>query len=142
MIRIGRISDLSNDFDENWLVVRVLKGDIPPHAIHEPRLSPSRQLFHKYLEAKADGKLNAEWFQQVYAKAYLREIITDRKNLLLLDRLYQDSYAKSILLAGLCEDETLCHRSILAGMLAGAGAKIVCNVEYKKYYKMFQELIA
>ena len=93
MIKIGRISDVSTDFDENWLVVRSLKA-VPPHAIHEPRLSPSRRLFHSYLDAKAEGKVGAEWFQRVYVRAFLRELASDRANMLLVDQLYRDSFTK------------------------------------------------
>ena len=141
MIKIGRISDISTDFDENWLVVRSLKA-VPPHALHEPRLSPSRRLFHSYLDAKAEGKVDAEWFQRVYVSAFLRELASDRANMLLLDQLYRDSFTKDILLACFCADEALCHRSILAGLLAGVGADIDCGAGYLKYFGMLQETLS
>ncbi len=140
MIKIGRILDASTDYDENWMVVRALKT-VPPHAIHEPRLSPSRQLFYRYLDAKSEGRFNAEWFQQVYVRAFLRELFSDRANMELMDRLYRDSFTKNILLACFCADEALCHRSILAGLLAGVGARIECDAGYLKYYGMFQDMV-
>ncbi len=141
MIKIGRISDVSTDFDENWLVVRSLKAAVPPHAIHEPRLSPSRQLFYRYMDAKAEGRFDAEWFQRTYVPAFLRELAADRGNMLLLDQLYRDSFTKDILLACFCADEALCHRSILAGLLAGAGAAVRCDAGYVEYFRMFQAML-
>ncbi len=141
MIKIGRISDVSTDYDENWLVVRSLRT-VPPHAIHEPRLSPSRQLFHRYLDAKSEGRFDAEWFRQVYMRAFLRELLSDRANMELMDRLYRDSFTKNILLACFCADEALCHRSILAGLLMGAGARIECDTGYVRYYGMFRDMVS
>ncbi len=141
MIKIGHISDVSTDYDENWLVVRSLRA-VPPHAIQEPRLSPSRLLLYKYLDAKSEGKFNGEWFQQVYVRAFLSELFSDRANMELMDRLYRDSFTKNILLACFCADEALCHRSILAGLLAGVGARIECDAGYLKYYRMFQDMVS
>ena len=62
--------------------------------------------------------------------------------LLLLDQLYRDSFTKDILLACFCADEALCHRSILAGLLAGVGADIDCGAGYLKYFGMLQETLS
>ena len=142
MIKIGRISDVSVGFDENWLVVRSPGKASLAHAVHEPRLSPSRELFYRYLDMKKAGKFNMEWFQRFYVPAFLKELIADDGSLMLLDRLYRDSFTKDILLACFCAEEALCHRSILAGMLAGAGAKIQCDDRYLEYYRMFRDLAA
>lgn len=142
MITIGRISDIDAQlYDENWLIVRSLKS-LPAGAVHRPELSPSRSLFFKYLDVKKIGQFNEPWFQQVYVPTFLKELIQDRQNFLLLDQLYRDSFTKNILLACFCTDETLCHRSIVAGLLAGAGAQITCNPAYKTYYGMFTKLCA
>lgn len=139
MIKIGRISDIGTDFDENLLIVRSAKN-IPKHAVWEPLLSPSKQLFHSYLEAKKAGWFDENWFQQNYVPQFLHEMASSHAARDLLNRLYVDSRSRNILLACYCTDEKLCHRSILAGMLLGAGASIECIADYRKYWDMFRQI--
>lgn len=140
MISIGRISDAGTRFDENWLVVRSLKNGVPSSAKQVASLSPSKDLFYRYLDVKKAGKFDQGWFQSEYIPVFLREIKDNREARTLLNRLCQVSVSKDILLACFCPDEALCHRSILAGLLLGAGAKIKCSNEYAQYFRMYRDM--
>lgn len=140
MIYIGRISDAGACFDESWLVVRSLKGGAPSRAKQVAALSPSKDLFYRYLDAKKAGKFNQSWFQAEYIPVFLHEIMENREARMLLNRLYRDGFSKNILLACFCPNEALCHRSILAGLLLGAGAKIKYSSEYAQYFRMYRDM--
>lgn len=139
MITLGTIRDINDTFNENWLIVRSLKKQ-PRNTIWLPDLSPNTQLFFAYRDAEKAGQFNQEWFQAYYVPAFLRQIENDGNAKKLLNQLYVESRTKNILLACFCTDETLCHRSIVGGLLAGANASIRCNPEYKKYYDMYWTL--
>jgi len=142
VIRLGRISDVGKrPNEESWLIVRSLK-QCPTGAIHVPLLSPSRGLFYKYLDAKKAGQYDQNWFQENYVTRFLREITSNMESRKLLDRLYHESKDRDFLLACFCADETTCHRSIVGGLLLGAGAAIECKPEYAAYYTMFQKLMS
>jgi len=142
MIRLGRINDVGKrPGEECWLIVRSLK-QCPTGAIHVPVLSPSRELFYKYLNAKKAGQYNQNWFQENYVPRFLHEMWSSMESRKLLDQLYHESKNRDFLLACFCVDEATCHRSIVGGLLLGAGAAIECKPEYAKYYTMFQSLMS
>ena len=140
MIRIGNVSGMDMYlYDENWLIVR--KPDVVPAFVkHELLLSPSPELFLKYLEACHAGLFNREFFDQVYVPRFLKELSENHEALALLDHLVKKSKYTDILLACYCEDEAMCHRSIIAGVLLGMGAEIDTKPEYRKYYDALSEL--
>lgn len=72
--------------------------------------------------------------------AFLRQMVADQEAQRLLNQLYRSSFSKDILLACFCPNESLCHRSILASLLLGAGAQIDCKQEYARYYKMYANI--
>lgn len=45
-------------------------------------------------------------------------------------------------LACFCGDETLCHRSIVAGLLQGAGAdvRLASGADYSRYFEAFRAM--
>ena len=139
MIFIGNIRQISNIYDENWLIVRSAKS-VPKFSKQVIELSPSKELFYKYLNASKAGLYNDQWFMDNYVPKFLKEIKENKKALALLDELYNKSKTLNIMLSCFCPDETLCHRSIIAGLLLGAGANIDCNPDYIKYWHMFQSL--
>lgn len=142
MIRLGRISDVGKrPGEECWLIVRSLK-QCPAGALHVPVLSPSQGLFYAYLDAKRAGQYNKEWFERNYVPRFLNEMLSSMESRKLLDQLYHESKNRDFLLACFCTDEATCHRSIVGGMLLGAGAAIECKPEYAAYYTMFQKLMA
>lgn len=140
MLHLGRISDISRDYDENWLIVRSVK-QVPRNAVQVSALSPSTSLFYKYLDAKKAGRFDGAWFQSVYVPTFLREVIANQDARSLLNQLYAESRRKSILLACFCPNEALCHRSVIAGLLLGAGADIDCNPSYRKYFDLYKSML-
>ena len=59
-----------------------------------------------------------------------------------LNQLYVMSKTQNILLVCFCENEDLCHRSIIAGLLSGAGAEVQTSSghNYDKYWDMYHNL--
>ena len=58
-----------------------------------------------------------------------------------LNYLCRESSRKNIVLGCYCEDEELCHRSIIAGILLGMEAQIKAEQEYLKYYELYQQYL-
>lgn len=124
MITLKSINEVKyNEFDEIWLIVRsagksqsMLKQ---PNVKHVPALSPSKNLFFRYLQWQKDKFWGKQCFETKYAPQFIAEAkqspdfvsaMTTLKNL--------DSMGKSIALVCFCKDETLCHRSIVGALCA------------------------
>lgn len=143
MLKFAQISKVKpGQFDQVIAPVRSLRS---PHLWMEqvPALAPSPDLFHKYLDLRKEGHWNRETFEEVYVPQFLRELKANSKAAQWLNRLYlMDRHGKNIALTCYCTDETLCHRSILAGLLAGAGC--TCWLEKHepeiRYFNMYKEL--
>lgn len=135
MIKVGNVAGLNEyQYDENWLIVRK-PDEIPAFVKHEPLLSPSPELFRKYREAYHASLFNQEFFNQVYVPQFLRELAGNAEAMAVLNCLVKNSKSKDILLACYCENESMCHRSIIAGVLLGMGAEIDTLSAYQKYFE-------
>lgn len=135
MIYIGNELDLDKaKYDENWMIVRK-PGELPDFVRHEPALSPSIALFQKYREAYHAGKFDDTFFRQVYVPQFIKELSENHQALSILKMLVELSKEKDILLACYCENEHLCHRSIIAGILLGMHAQIQADEAYIRYYE-------
>ena len=141
MITIGSFKDMSEEYDEIWIIVRSLKSTpyIPNTQVyHVPTLSPSPDLFNKYLTWRNNGKWNEDTFQNKYVPQFLHEMhSTASKNS--LNALFYKAKGKHILLACFCPNEALCHRSIVCGLLQGVGCETSAD-DYSYYYKLYKEL--
>lgn len=116
MISIGSFKDISTKYDEVWLIVRSLKTERIPQInipiFHVPALSPSPELFRCYLSWRKQGLWDKNTFENSYKPRFLHEMQSaEAKGYLQLLR--ERSATKNILLACFCEDETLCHRSLV-----------------------------
>ena len=141
MITIGSFKDMSEEYDEIWIIVRSLKSTpyIPnTHVYHVPVLSPSPDLFHKYLYWKDNGKWNEDTFQNKYVPQFLYEMHSQEAKNILNDLFYK-SKNKHMLLACFCPNETLCHRSIICGLLQGVGCETSAD-NYSHYYTIYKKL--
>lgn len=137
MIKIGCISQQVNSkaYDEVWWIVRSPEKEPErENERHVPELSPSLELFREYRRVFHAGMFNEEYFQTVYVQRYLQELSENEQAIYMLHMLYEMSQQKNIMLSCYCENELLCHRSIVAGILLGMGAAIEADVEYLKYY--------
>lgn len=106
-------------------------------------LSPSKDLFFWYRRMANAGKWDETAFRTEYLPRFLREIRANpdaRRTLKDLWRRSRDG--ESIVLACFCQDEAMCHRSIVAGLLSGTGAdvKTQSGTDYSRYYAMYKEL--
>ena len=123
MITITNISNINyTDYDEVWAIVRSLKN--PGKMKQAAELSPSWNLFKTYLGLRDARKWNAESFRDVYMTVFLREMRSSAVRDKLTELIRIDRQGKRICLACFCPDETLCHRSIVAGILQYVGIPV------------------
>ncbi len=123
MITVTNIRNINHeDYDEIWAIVRSIKN--PGRMKHVPELSPSWNLFKKYLRLRDAGKWNTVSFHDVYVPAFLQEIRNADAHKKLTELIEMDRKGKHICLACFCPDEALCHRSIVAGILQNAGMQV------------------
>lgn len=138
MITTGCIPKINpDDFDEVWWIVR--SPDTIP--VKEKlvslvsELAPSPELFWDYRQAFHAGRFGTEYFQNVYVPWFLKDLEKNLEAQERLEYLCKESRTKKIALCCYCEDESLCHRSIIAGILLGMGAVIETKEEYRKYFE-------
>lgn len=144
MIIIDRINGIKQgECDEVWAIVRSFKNS-SPWIKQVADLSPSSALFRQYNNIwKPNGEWNRDTFQQKYTPTFLRQIAQDPKAIALLNELWRkDKEGKTIGLVCFCTDETMCHRSIIAGILQGVGCNVRTrtNTDYSHFYTQFQNL--
>ena len=92
---------------------------------------------------KPSGRWNHDTFENEYAPRFLRLIANDLQAPQWLNWMYQqDKAGKTVGLACFRTDETLCHRSIIAGLLQGVGADVrtTKNADYSHYFKQFRNI--
>lgn len=130
--------------DEIWLIVRSLKKldyNKSMSMMYVPELSPSPELYRKYLEWKAQGIWNKKVFTEKYVPNFLEDMCqTEAQET--LKNLLEESKNKNIMLACYCGDETICHRSIIIGILQGMGAETYNVSDYSAYYSRYLEHLA
>lgn len=139
MIAIKNIRDVNYaGYDEVWAIVRKMQRP-NPNIIQVPALSPSWDLFSKYMDLKNNNNWNAETFRTVYLPQFLNEMHSAEARAE-LNKLYKlDKAGRNICLVCYCVDETLCHRSIIAGLLQGVGCNVVgVKADYSSYYTQYK----
>lgn len=132
MVTICQLSQVNYaDYDEVWAIVRSLKyGN--PRLRHVPELSPSWALFKQYMRLREEGKWNEDTFHKIYVPQFLKEM-QGKEQQNLLNELFATN--KHICLVCFCSEEELCHRSIIGGMLQGAGLEVKgLSRDYSYYY--------
>jgi len=140
MIYLDSITNVNAlEYDEVWIIVRKLKeSDLIEGSKHIPELSPSTYLLERYIELREKGIWNKESFEKIYVPSFIREI---RSRIgvkeILNDLVYMSGIGQKICLVCYCEDEEICHRSIVSGILAGMGANIQSNSDYLRFYDMY-----
>lgn len=142
MIRITSISNLRNiseHYDETWAIVRSLKNPIRG-VVQVTALSPSMDLFFRYQRMAKAGEWNADSFQKMYVPQFIREMKQSREAQEKINYLINaDREGKNICLVCFCSNESLCHRSIIAGFLQAMGCHVQLdtNQDYRRYYDLF-----
>lgn len=108
------------DYDEVWFIVRSNKG-IRSQMKWVPALSPSKELFFRYLSYKKAYVWNKDIFERIYRPQFIEETLANEVALNNLNYLYTVGKEKNICLVCYCTDEQLCHRSIIKEMLLDKG---------------------
>lgn len=121
MISIGTYSDINNSYNQIWFIMRSLKS-IPKvegtTTLHIPDLSPSPELFKKYLYWREYGDWNKDTFERLYTPQFLAEM-HEQIPTEFLDKLYVEGKYSNILLVCACKDDETCHRKLVLSILAG-----------------------
>lgn len=114
MVSIGSFKDISDKYDEVWLIVRSLKSmpncNIPVY--HVPVLSPSPELFQCYLSWRDAGCWNKNTFETQYKPRFLKEMESPEASGM-IGILKERAQNKHILLACYCPGDEMCHRSLV-----------------------------
>jgi len=106
-------------------------------------LSPSKDLFFWYRRMEKAGKWNRHAFDDEYVPRFLAEISSNpaaRRTLNDLIRRSRDG--EHIALACYCGNESMCHRSIVAGLFSGTGVDVRTDSgrDYSAYYAQYRTL--
>ena len=134
-----RAANEHRDCDFSYAIVRNYKSPRISFVEQMADLSPSRELYEKYIRLKAQGKWDETTFSEVYVPQFLEEMKSQEARAR-LNTLYRLSKDLNIALYCYCWNERLCHRSIIAGLLQGAGAKVLLPTarDYSQYFRMYQ----
>lgn len=121
MIYTGSFKDISSNYDEIWLIVRSLKfvPQVNTNVFHVPQLSPSPELFKSYLSWKNQGLWNKNTFENFYKPRFLKEMEGEDAQKV-LNLLINKASTKNILLVCFCNDESMCHRSLVYSLVPSA----------------------
>ena len=129
-----------NKADELWFIVRKPNNQMlslinsSKKCKWVPELSPSNQLFQQYLTWRSSGQWNTDTFLYKYTPQFLKELKYNPKAHAALETLKETDKNKRIELVCFCHDETLCHRSIMGGILLFQNKEIItCDSSYIKY---------
>ena len=125
MVFAGNIKDASylvKNCDEVWAIVRSLKTK--PYGVKQvPELSPSWNLFKKYLSLRDSGNWNNESFMEIYVPQFLHEMKDPAAQAKIAELIEKGKNGKIAILC-FCDNETMCHRSIIAGILQKEGIRV------------------
>ena len=143
MIRITNIKRCHiPDYDKIFLIIRSTaslerkKSKLLDIADHMPDLSPSKDLFYKYLNHEKNGTWNKEVFENEYKPVFLKELAHNFDAMDCLRILKQfDKEGKKIALLCFCQDENLCHRKIVGEILRENGCNVIFDEDIDKKNK-------
>lgn len=141
MIDILGLRELDvNKYDEVWLIIRSAKNcsklleNAKVKQVAE--LSPSFNLFKRYLDLKNKGLWNHQAFLDIYVPEFLREAKLEPKfaDRLLELKTHQD---KKYALVCFCNDERECHRSIVAALCHINHIAVNTKYDINEYIKLY-----
>lgn len=140
MIIIGNISEIEPEveifdgtlvkLDEIYGIVRNTKNKTWLKNI--PDLSPSNELYNYYLKEKKNFTWTLDKFKNIYLPWYMKDILNTK---ITFDK------NKNIFLGCFCQNETLCHRSILGVYLELLGYSVVSTSNDMKRFLEYKELV-
>ena len=131
--------DAYQGYDEVWVVMRYPK-DMSPGFRHVPELAPPYELFKWFQDTKRGGRMMRTAFEEFYVPGYINCLITNPKARNALVSLEAElNRGRSIALVCTCYDESLCHRSVLGGILSylGYNCETKSGTDYDRYGAMY-----
>lgn len=124
MIYITNIRNANPEkYDEIWGIVRSLKNKAD-YVKHVPELSPSWDLFKKYLALKEAGNWNQTTFDTIYRPQFMREMKAPEAQKALCE-LRDAGKEKDICIFCFCPTVNLCHRKLIGEILEYNGINVV-----------------
>ena len=138
MITICSIRDAKpEEHDETWAIVRSYKN-VSPKVRQVAELSPSWDLFSKYRGFVSENRWGVEAFEGTYLPQFINEIRSGSARELIDGLCEADREGRDICLFCYCADESLCHRSIIVGILQGYGCDVRgVSRDYSRYFNMY-----
>lgn len=140
MLYVGQLKHFNPEqFDRSYAIVRSAKY-LPPNVQQLACLSPSWDLFLKYREHVQEGTWGMQAFMLEYVPQFLSKLLQNSQAIHMLNQLAKAE--DNIMLACYCAEEELCHRSIIAGLLQGAGCDVRTSsgADFSVYYKIYKNL--
>ena len=112
-----------NAYDEVWAIVRSARY-VRSGIEHRPELSPSWELFGWYRQMVKDGRWCKALFDAEYAPRFKTEMKSQSARDALNELWLKERRGKKIAIGCFCDEYDMCHRSLIAEMLAGAGSDV------------------
>lgn len=139
MLRILNMKDLDPNQADYCVCIMRSNRFLRKGIKHMPQLAPSWDLFNKYLAWQKAGEWNKDVFNSVYVHEFINGLCSKEARDA-LNWLWAQSYlSKEVQVGCTCPDESMCHRSIVGGILEGTGASVVYSTDacYKYYYDIW-----
>lgn len=129
------------EYDACWIIMRSDKY-MRPGTLHVPQLSPNWDLFNLYMQLKKAGVWDRDAFEGTYVPRFLKQLKLDPAKSYLNKLFYWSREGKNIQCCCSCDEEDMCHRSIVGGVLEGVGCAVQYEVgsSYLQYSKQFKDL--
>jgi uncharacterized protein YeaO (DUF488 family) len=127
MLYTGRLQVINNNM-MNWVIVRSLRYPVN-HAFHVPLLSPPEDLFYDYLKWRRQGQWTQQKFDEVYVPRFLKYLHDDPLVIAKLNELFKIAQTQDIRIVCFCDNEAMCHRSIIAGLLRDKNLAVASQVQ-------------
>ena len=126
MILTSSISGLRliGNVDEAWLCTNQPIEKLGTIQWH-PELAPNDNLLNEWNALGRHAEDPFAWFNTRYVPKFLEQVSrNERARYALNDLVLADIHGSKVALLCYCKDPRICHRSVLAGMLYGAGRNV------------------
>jgi uncharacterized protein YeaO (DUF488 family) len=142
MIEFRKLAGLKvNEYDRVFAIVRSMRFNIKG-VERVKELAPSPDLFRKQQAWSREGIWTQDKFDKEFVEEFLEDLSHSKDSIDMLNFLYYlDKQGDNICCICYCGTESMCHRSIIAGILQGTGANVKVEDDYSKYYYRFKELL-
>ena len=110
----------SRHYDEAWSIMLYPTRGLKHPPQHHPELAPSKGLYSETRRLMDEGAWGLEAFKDIYVPRYIAEHRGSARFKDAMNYLFKMAAERNIILMCSCADGSLCHRSIVGGLLDGA----------------------